>query len=98
MIGLVFGLAVAVIVFLALLASAWRSTTGIERIVRCRAGHLFTSTVVPGASFKAIRLGAYRFQRCPVGRHWTLVRSVDVATLTAAELAQAGSIHDVRIP
>lgn len=69
-----------------------------ERIVRCRAGHLFTSTVVPGASIKAIRLWNRRFQWCPVGRHWTLVRLVDEATLTPAERDAARSIHDVPIP
>jgi len=96
--GLLIGVAVAVIAIVALARSASRSGRGIERIVRCRSGHLFTSTVIPGASLKAVRLGVYRFQRCPVGRHWTLVRAVDPATLSPADLAQARSIHDVRIP
>ena len=46
---------------------------GRNTIVRCRQGHLFTTTWIPGASLKAIRLGWARFQRCPVGHHWSLV-------------------------
>ena len=91
MYGLLIGLVVLVVVIS-------KSGQGIERVVRCRAGHLFTSTVIPMASVKAVRLGAYRFQRCPVGRHWTLVRAVDPASLSADELARARSIHDVRVP
>jgi hypothetical protein len=96
--GLLIGLVVLVVVIVALVVAGSRSSQGIERVVRCRAGHLFTSTVIPMASVKAVRLGAYRFQRCPVGRHWTLVRAVDPASLNADELARARSIHDVRVP
>ncbi len=71
---------------------------GVERIVRCSSGHLFTSTIVPGASFKAVRLGTIRFQRCPVGNHWTLVRQVDPSTLSGEEREAAARHHDVRIP
>lgn len=67
-------------------------------IVRCRDGHLFTTLWLPAASFKALRLGPWRLQRCPVGRHWTLVTPVDRSTLTEAELAQAAAQRDVRIP
>jgi hypothetical protein len=95
--GLVIGVVVLAIV-LAAIALSLRRSGGTERIVRCRAGHLFTSTVVPGASLKAIRLGTVRFQRCPVGQHWTLVGGVDVSTLTPDELAAARSVHDVRVP
>jgi len=95
--GLILGVAILAVVLLALLLAA-RSGPGTERIVRCGAGHLFTSTVIPGASLKAVRLGSVRFQRCPVGRHWAFVRRVDPASLTPDELASARSIHDVRIP
>jgi hypothetical protein len=45
-----------------------------------------------------VRLGRVRFQRCPIGRHWTLVQRVDVSTLTAEEIGAARSAHDVRVP
>lgn len=71
---------------------------GGNTIVRCRDGHLFTTLWIPGASLKALRLGWYRFQRCPVGNHWTLVKPVKDADLTAEELKAAEQIHDVRLP
>jgi hypothetical protein len=67
-------------------------------IARCSAGHLFTSTWIPLGSFKAVRLGSKRFQRCPVGKHWAVIVRVDPGTLTPAELAEAAQHHDARIP
>jgi hypothetical protein len=67
-------------------------------IVRCHRGHLFTTLWIPGASFKAVRLGPWRVQRCPVGRHWTLVWPADVSRLSPAELASAAAVRDGRIP
>jgi len=52
------------------------SGLGGRTLVRCRSGHLFRTVWVPGISIKSIRLGWYRFQFCPVGRHWTLVSPV----------------------
>lgn len=69
-----------------------------DRPVRCGAGHLFTTIWVPLASAKAVRLGDHRFQRCPVGRHWTSVWPLDPANADPAELAQAAQVHDIRIP
>lgn len=69
-----------------------------ERPVRCQAGHVFTTIWVPLGSLKAARLGRRRFQYCPIGRHWTIVRPIDRATAKPAELAEAASVHDVRIP
>jgi hypothetical protein len=89
---------VLAIVVVVLVSARARPGQGFERIVRCRAGHLFTTTLVPGASFKAVRLGRVRFQRCPVGRHWTIAARVDESKLSPAELAEARAIHDVRIP
>lgn len=71
---------------------------GGNTIVRCRDGHLFTTLWIPGASLKAVRLGWYRYQRCPVGSHWTLVRPVNDADLTAEEREAAEQVHDVRLP
>jgi hypothetical protein len=69
-----------------------------DRPVRCRDGHLFTTIWIPLASLKAIRLGRKRIQRCPVGHHFTIVARLDPASATAADLAAAAAVHDVRIP
>jgi hypothetical protein len=71
---------------------------GANTVVRCRSGHLFTTIWIPGASLKAIRLGWWRFQRCPVGDHWTLVTPVKVSDLTQDEARIASEHRDVRIP
>jgi hypothetical protein len=67
-------------------------------VVRCSSGHLFTTIWVPGGSLKAIRLGWWRFQRCPVGKHWALVAPVRESDLTDAERRFAAQHHDVPIP
>jgi hypothetical protein len=67
-------------------------------VVRCRQGHLFTTIWIPGASLKAIRLGWARLQRCPVGKHWTLVTPVRDSDLTDEERRAAGRFRDIRIP
>jgi hypothetical protein len=67
-------------------------------VVRCRAGHLFTTIWIPGASLKAARLGLWRFQRCPVGGHWTLVTPVNPAELSDDELRAARDHRDIRLP
>lgn len=70
---------------------------GRNTTVRCREGHLFTTTWIPGASLKAIRLGWWRLQRCPVGAHWTLVHPVKEGELSDEERAAAGR-RDTRVP
>lgn len=70
---------------------------GRNAIVRCRQGHLFSTIWIPLASLKAVRLGPWRFQRCPVGRHWTLVRPANLNTLSPDELRQAEATKDIRI-
>jgi hypothetical protein len=67
-------------------------------IVRCRSGHLFTTLWIPGASIKALRLGWLRVQRCPVGRHWTVVTPVKDSELNDKQKRLARSRHDVRLP
>ena len=71
---------------------------GMDTVVRCRDGHLFTTLWIPGASLKAIRLGWWRFQRCPVGQHWSLVTPVDSTSLSEEEREIAAQRHDVRVP
>lgn len=67
-------------------------------VVRCRNGHLFTTIWVPGASLKSLRLGWWRLQRCPVGRHWSLVTPVRRSDLTPEERQAAETRRDIRIP
>ena len=70
----------------------------VDAMVRCQAGHLFTTYWIPGGSLKSIRLGPWRIQRCPVGRHWSLVTPVDVAALSDDERQLAAATHDAHIP
>jgi hypothetical protein len=67
-------------------------------VVRCRKGHLFTTIWLPGASLKSVRLGWWRFQRCPVGKHWSLVAPVKESDLTEEEKRVARENRDIRIP
>jgi hypothetical protein len=71
---------------------------GYDRVVRCQAGHLFTTIWVPMASIKAVRLANGRWQHCPVGKHWSTVVPVDEATLDPETLAAARAVHDIRLP
>ena len=74
------------------------TVVGLKTIVRCQRGHLFTTIWIPGASVKALRLGPWRLQRCPVGRHWSIVRPVPVAKLSEDERDQARSVRDTLLP
>jgi hypothetical protein len=67
-------------------------------VVRCRRGHLFRTLWIPGASLKAIRLAWWRFQRCPVGPHWSIVTPVKESDLTTRERRIANSRTDTWIP
>ena len=71
---------------------------GFRTIVRCHRGHLFTTTWIPGVSVKALRLGPWRVQRCPIGKHWSLVRLAKVAKLSDEEREQARSCRDTLLP
>jgi len=74
------------------------SGMGGNQVVRCRSGHVFTTIWVPGASLKAVRLGRSRFQRCPVGGHWTMVRPVKDEDLSVEDRRTAEAHRDIRIP
>jgi hypothetical protein len=67
-------------------------------VVRCRQGHLYTTIWLPGGSLKSVRFGFWRFQRCPVGRHWSIVTPVREADLTEEETRTAREHRDIRIP
>jgi hypothetical protein len=65
--------------------SRGRPAVGGRVIVRCSKGHLFTANWSPLGSLTSIRLGYARFQRCPVGNHWALLRPVNVGDLSEEE-------------
>ena len=69
---------IAAVVILKVGVAKWqgRPALGGEIEVRCSKGHTFQTNWSPFGSFKAIRLGPARYQRCPVGAHWSLVRPV----------------------
>jgi hypothetical protein len=67
-------------------------------VVRCREGHLFTTLWIPGASLKSVRLGLWRLQRCPVGRHLSLVTPVREARLDDDERRRAAAARDLALP
>ena len=71
---------------------------GGKLVVRCRQGHLFTTFWLPGVSFKALRLGWWRYQRCPVGGHWSLVTPVRPSELSEADREEARSRSDIPLP
>jgi hypothetical protein len=71
---------------------------GLHTLVRCRDGHVFTTIWLPGVSVKALRLGWWRVQHCPVGRHWTVVRPVRELDLSDSELRSARENRDLRLP
>jgi hypothetical protein len=91
-------LVVSLLALGALVARALGYKVGGNTVVRCRQGHLFTTLWIPGVKLKAIDLGIARIQRCPVGKHWSLVVPVRDAELTDDERRFAAEHHDVRIP
>ncbi len=58
-------------------------------IARCSQGALFQTRWVWWGSLQAIRLGARRYQRCPVHQRWEIIRKADPDTLTPGDRAQA---------
>jgi hypothetical protein len=67
-------------------------------VVRCSRGHLFTTIWIPGGSLKSLRFGWWRYQRCPVGHHWSFVTPVKAVELTEQERRAASETHDLRVP
>jgi len=67
-------------------------------VVRCRKAHLFTTIWIPGVSAKALRLGPWRLQRCPVGGHWSIVTPVRRSELTEEQDRAAARSRDIRVP
>jgi hypothetical protein len=71
---------------------------GRDVVVRCRQGHLYTTIWLPGGSLKSLRFAWWRFQRCPVGRHWSIVTPVKESDLTDEQTRTAREHRDIRIP
>jgi hypothetical protein len=67
-------------------------------VVRCRRGHLYTTLWIPAGSLKAVRLGWWRLQWCPVGRHISVVTPVRESDLPAQQRLAARQAKDLRIP
>jgi hypothetical protein len=67
-------------------------------VVKCRSGHVFSTIWIPGGSLKAIRLGFWRVQWCPVGRHVTLVHPLKDTEVTEEVRQEAAASHDIRVP
>ena len=99
---LIYGLVLVIVAVIAIrvgrLSRAQGYRYGRDVVVRCRDGHLFMTTWIPGASFKAIRLGLVRMQYCPVGDHFTAVRLMRDEDLTRAERAEASRHRDSGVP
>jgi len=91
---------IAAVAMLVETAGLWLRTQRIggKLIVRCRAGHLFTTIWIPAASVKSLRLGLWRVQRCPVGRHWSLVTPVNENELSEDERRFAREHQDIPLP
>ncbi|HMD93446.1 MAG TPA: hypothetical protein VKG80_12475 [Trebonia sp.] len=97
------GLAITAGVIVAYAVGTWVAMSqgysfGRNVVVRCQQGHLFTTVWIPGVSVKALRLGLWRVQWCPVGRHVTLVSLVKNADLTEEERESAAEHHDIPVP
>jgi hypothetical protein len=67
-------------------------------VAKCSAGHLFETPHVPVVSFKSIRLGAARLQRCPVGKHWAKVYVVPEQQLTDEQRREAHGYRTSSVP
>jgi hypothetical protein len=66
--------------------------------VRCRKGHVFTTIWIPAVSVKSARLWWWRFQYCPIGRHWSIVTPVRESELSDDERRSAAENTDIRLP
>jgi hypothetical protein len=51
-----------------------------------------------GSIVKSLRLGWWRFQRCPVGGHWSIATPIRESDLAEQEKHLAREHRDIRIP
>ena len=71
---------------------------GRDVVVKCHAGHVFSTIWIPAVSVKAVRLGLWRVQWCPVGKHVALVHPVRDVDLTQETRDLAAASHDISVP
>lgn len=64
------------------------------QIVQCSGGAFYETRWVPLGSFKAVRLGRRRFQRCPVHHKWEMTSRVPDSVLTPQIRQQAAEHRD----
>lgn len=69
-----------------------------EVIVRCSGDGYYRTRWIPLVSFKSIRFGAYRFQKCPVHGKWEMAGIVDDADLSPEIVRAAADYPASRIP
>jgi hypothetical protein len=69
-----------------------------EVIVRCTQGGYYRTRWIPLVSFKSIRLGGYRFQRCPIHDKWEMAGTVEDEDLTPEIISEADEHPASRIP
>ncbi len=74
------------------------SGMGGRQYVRCRDGHVFRTIWVPGVSIKSVRLGWWRVQYCPVGRHWSVVSPVTDAVASDSLGDLTTVVDDIALP
>ncbi len=91
-------IAVGVITGGTLIARRLGYNLGVNTVVRCRQGHLFSTVWIPGVKLKELDLVVARVQRCPVGQHWSLVVPVRNTDITEEERQFALAQHDIRVP
>jgi len=91
-------IAVGVITGGTLIARRLGYNLGVNTVVRCRQGHLFSTVWIPGVKLKELDLVVARVQRCPVGQHWSLVVPVRNTDITEEERQFALAHHDIRVP
>ncbi len=96
--GITLGGVVLLVVLMSVVGRARGYDYGRESVMRCSAGHLFTELLIPGVSFRAVRLGVARYERCPVGRHWAICRPQRREDLSPDEIAEAEAHRASRLP
>ena len=72
--------------------AVWAVTTELPK------GVALEITSLSAASVKSLRFGMRRFQRCPVGRHWTMVTPVRASELSDDERRAAEANRDIALP
>jgi hypothetical protein len=66
-------------------------------IVECSGGALYSTRWVSLVSFKSVRLGTRRFQRCPVHHRFEFAHRVNPETLTRSDRDAALAVRDSNV-